>query len=140
MKHLRVRTSLTFIEFDLQGMTGFYKSMGCRRLSTVIQERYEDSLQIPDTKTCSEIRSLILQRLPLFLQKCPRSPCDKTRIPSADNFSVVVCKRLLVHKTLIIGDDNTPRKQDLWAITKYNKDEGRIELWLSHHTERDMYE
>ena len=114
--------------------------MGCRRLSTVIQERYEDSPQIPDTKTCSEIRSLILQRLPLFLQKCSHSPSDRMHIPSHDNFSVVVCERLLVHKTLIVGDDNTPRKQDLWAITKYNKNGGRIELWLSRHTKRDMYE
>ena len=114
--------------------------MGCRRLSTVIQERYEDSLQIPDTETCSQVRSLILQRLPLFLQKCSHSQYDKTRIPSPDNFSVVVCDRLLVHKTLIIGDDNTPRKQDLWATTKYSKHEGRIELWLSRHTKRDMYE
>ena len=115
--------------------------MGCRRLSTVIQGRYEDSPQISDTKTCSEIRSLILQRLPLFLQKCSHSPSDRTRIPSHDNFSVVERERLLVHKTLIVGGDSTPRKQDLWAaITEYNKNEGRIELCLSRHTKRDMYE
>ena len=121
-------------------MTGFYSSMGCSRLSTVIDERYEDSLQIPDTETCSQVQSLILRRLPLFLQKCSHSVDDETRIPRPNNFSVVFCDRLLVHKTLTIGDDKTPRKQDLWATTKYIKDEGRIELWLSRHIERDMYE
>ncbi|KIJ65764.1 hypothetical protein HYDPIDRAFT_186930 [Hydnomerulius pinastri MD-312] len=129
-----------FVAPQDESLERFYSSIGCRRLSTIVQERYEDSLEIPDTETCSEVQTLVLQRLPLFLQKCPHAQYDKGRVPSPDNFSVAVCEKLLVHKTLIIGDDSTPRKQDLWATTKYNKDEGKIELWLSRHAKRDMYD
>jgi hypothetical protein len=98
------------------------------------------SNEIQDTKTSTEVRSLILQRLPLFPREDTLSPLQvPVSLSSAESFKVKVCERLLVSKTLAIGNNETTRNQDVWAATKCDED-GRIELWLSGNAEPDMYE
>jgi hypothetical protein len=98
------------------------------------------SNEIQDTKTCTEVRTLILQRLPLFLHEDTHTQLQvPVSLSSTGNFKVKVCERLLVSKTLTIGNDQTMRNQDVWAATKCEEG-GRIELWLSGNAEPDVYE
>ena len=114
--------------------------MGCRLLSTVVQEKYKESNEIRDTEKSITVRSLILQRLPLFLRENIHTELQVLiSLPTAENFTVRVCERLLVSKTLTIGNDQTTRDQDVGAVTKCDED-GRIELWLSGNAKMDMYE
>ncbi|KAF8552603.1 hypothetical protein OG21DRAFT_1443221 [Imleria badia] len=124
------------------GLEGFYMSLGCRRLSTVIEEDYKASNELQDTETSTRVGSLILERLPLFLREDTHTHAQSqflVSLPSAENFKVKVCERLVVSKTLTIGNNQTTRRQDLLAATKCDED-GQIELWLPRNTEPDMYE
>lgn len=116
-------------------------SLGCRRLSTIVQEQCEVLGEIPDTKTCSDMRALVLERLTLFLHEYTHAKpkVSVAWLSDAENFRVRICKKLFVSKTLIIGEEKTKRTQDASAGAK-SDDQGRIELWLSHTAERDMYE
>jgi hypothetical protein len=111
--------------------------LGCRQLSTVVQEKYRELKEIRDTERSTAVRSLILQRLPLFTRETATH--TEVSLSSAENFKVKVCKRLLVYKTLTIGKTQTTRNQYIGAVTKRGEG-GRIELWLSGNAEPDMYE
>jgi len=123
------------------GCKDFYVSLGCRRLSTIVQEQCEVLGEIPDTKACSDMRALVLERLTLFLHEYTHAKPKVTIAWLSDtgNFRVKICTKLFVSKTLSIGDDKTKRTQDASAGAKSDS-LGRIELWLSHTAERDMYE
>ena len=54
--------------------TGFYIALGSRRLSTVVREDYKVSNEISDTKTASELRALVLERLPLVSPRAYSHP------------------------------------------------------------------
>jgi hypothetical protein len=109
-------------------------------LSTVVQEEYKESNEIRDTEKSTTVRALVLQRLPLFLREDTHTQLQvPVSLPSAENFTVKVCERLLVSKTLIIGKNQTTRDQNVGAVTKCDED-GQIELWLSSNAEMDMYE
>ncbi|KAI6144665.1 hypothetical protein BKA82DRAFT_15653 [Pisolithus tinctorius] len=114
----------------------FYASLGCRRLSTVIEERCNDLHEIPPTKTCREVQSLILKRLPLFIRNYPDTK-PKIEIPSSpDHLKVKACERIRVSKVLVTG--NVELTRDVWAIARCKDD--CIEVWISKTAKRDMYE
>lgn len=112
--------------------------MGCRKLSKVIKEQYEYSDEIDDQETSLEVEDLVLERLPIFLERCtyaqPKIPFNSFR----DKFRVRVCGRLRIFKTFTIGE-NTTKAQDVWAATRHDAQTG-IELWISRHARRDIYE
>lgn len=116
-------------------------SLGCKRLSTIVQEQCEVFGEILDTNECSDMRTLVLERLTLFLHEYTHAKpkVSVAWLSSAENFRVKICTKLLVSKTLVIGDDETKRTQDASAGA-ISDDLGRIELWLSRSAERDMYE
>ncbi|KAG6375323.1 hypothetical protein JVT61DRAFT_3551 [Boletus reticuloceps] len=140
MNSYQVFTDTIFVApQDVPGLEDFYLSLGCRRLSTVVEETYNASNEIRDPKTSTEVRTLIFERLPLFLRGYAHT---EFKVPVSllrdENFKVKICERLLVSNTLTIGDDRMPRSQNVWAAT--NRDEeGRIELWLNN-AELDMHE
>ncbi|KAF8415202.1 hypothetical protein L210DRAFT_3465017 [Boletus edulis BED1] len=123
---------------DVPGLEDFYMSLGCRRLSTVVEETYNASNEIRDPKTSTEVRTLIFERLPLFLRYAHAEFKVPVSLLRDENFKVKICERLLVSKMLTIGDDRMPRSQNVWAATKRDE-EGRIELWLNN-AELDMHE
>ena len=49
--------------------TAFYASLGSRRMSTIVREDYKVSNEISDKKTASDVWTLVLERLPLFLHE-----------------------------------------------------------------------
>lgn len=111
----------------------FYASLGCRYLSGVVKERYNVFCEIQDTEACDKLRSLILDRLPLFTQNYTDGK-PRFTIPSSPNhLKVKACESILVSKTLELGD--VERKTEVRAIARR---EGEcIELWIS---KLDMYE
>ncbi|KAI6022005.1 hypothetical protein EDC04DRAFT_2937394 [Pisolithus marmoratus] len=114
----------------------FYVSLGCSLLSGVVKERWNDLHEVPAAKTCLEVQSLILERLPLFIQNYTGAK-PKISIPSSrDHLKVKACKRIVVSKTLVTG--NVTRTKDIWAITRHEGD--CIELWISKTAKCDMYD
>ncbi|KAG8215924.1 hypothetical protein J3R82DRAFT_7898 [Butyriboletus roseoflavus] len=120
---------------------GFYASLGSRRLSTVVREEYKVSNERSNTKTASDVRALVLQRLPLFLHEHThtRTKVSLSWLSGAHNFTVKVFSKLVVSKTLDIGNSKTTRTLDASAAAK-RLGTGPIELWLSDSTQVDMYE
>ncbi|KAI6159818.1 hypothetical protein EDD17DRAFT_1761872 [Pisolithus thermaeus] len=125
-----------FIAPREEALERFYASLGCSCLSAVVKERCNDLREIPSAKTCPEVQSLILERLPLFMQNYSDTK-PKVKIPSSpDHLKVKACKRILVSKTL--ATVNVERTKDVWTVARREGD--RIELWISKTAKRDMYE
>ncbi|KAG6369267.1 hypothetical protein JVT61DRAFT_15512 [Boletus reticuloceps] len=122
-----------------EDLESFYASVGCRKLSMVIKEQYENPTEIEDHETSSAIKDLVLERLPIFLERCtdarPKIPFNSFR----DKFTVRVCDTLCISKTFTVGK-NTTKTQDVWAATRRDTQAG-IELWVSRcHAQRDIYD
>ena len=122
-------------------LLAFYASLGSHRLSQVVREEYQTTVELHDSKTAAETRSLILERLPLFLHEHTHA---RTRVSfswlSADkNFVVRAFGKLGVIKSLRYGHLNLSRKQDASAVAQ-RVGSGPIELWIAGHSQPDMYE
>ncbi|KAI6104041.1 hypothetical protein EDD16DRAFT_1900225 [Pisolithus croceorrhizus] len=129
-------SDLLFIAPQEETLERFYASLGCTYLSAVVKERYNDLREIPSAKTCVEVQSLILERLPLFMQNYSDTK-PKVKIPSSpDHLKVKACKRILVSKTL--ATVNVERTKDVWTVARREGD--CIELWISKTAKWDMYE
>ena len=117
---------------------GFYESLGCDSLSAVVKESCGGLHEIPATKTCVKVQSLILERLPLFVAKIPDGMPDVVIAFNPEHFQVKACKRIVVHKTLANANVNQTKQKDVWAFAKREGD--HIELWISKTAKRDVYE
>ncbi|KAG6379359.1 hypothetical protein JVT61DRAFT_11822 [Boletus reticuloceps] len=125
---------------DVPELEEFYVSLGCRRLSTIVEEKYNALNEIQHPNTSTSVRTLILQRLPLFLHGYNHTQFQiPVSLLRAENFKVKVCKGLVVSKTLKVGNSQMTRSQDVWAATQREEEEW-IELWVSVDAELDMYE
>ncbi|KAG6375835.1 hypothetical protein JVT61DRAFT_2694 [Boletus reticuloceps] len=138
----RLFRDAVFIAPQEELVEDFYLSLGCKRLSNVVQEQCKVLDEIPDTKTSLDMRNFVLERLALFLHEYayakPKVPVDW--LSDAGNFKVKICEKLSISKTLAIGDDETTRSQDASAGAK-RLGQRCIELWLSRsYAEPDMYE
>lgn len=122
-------------------LTGFYASLGSRRLSTVVREEYKVSHERSDSKVAADVRALVLERLPLFLHEHThtRTKVSLSWLSGAHNFKVKMFAKLVVSKTLDIGTSKTTRTLDASAVAK-RVGTGPIELWLSDNAQVDMYE
>ncbi|KAI6094846.1 hypothetical protein F5141DRAFT_1295920 [Pisolithus sp. B1] len=114
----------------------FYKRLGCSYLSDVVMWSCNDLHEIPATKTCPEVRSLILERLPLFIQNYTDIKPEDATSSSPDRLRVKACKRIVVTKILVAG--NVKRTGDAQTIARRQGD--FIELWISEAAKCDMYE
>jgi hypothetical protein len=88
-----------------------------------------------------EIRSLILERLPLFLHEPTNA---RPRLPyswlnNEKNFIVRTFERLTVTKSLNFGTVRVVDRQDASAVAR-REDQGPIELWLAINAQVDMHE
>ncbi|KAF9484470.1 hypothetical protein BDN70DRAFT_910674 [Pholiota conissans] len=119
----------------------FYISLGSLRLSKVVREDYQMTGELHDSKTASETRALILERLPLFLHEHTHAATrvSFSWLSSNKNFIVRAFGKLGVVKTLNYGSLNLSRKQDASAVARRHGS-GPIELWIAAHTQVDMYE
>lgn len=114
--------------------------LGSRRLSTLVKEEYKTSSEVKGSKVASDIRELILQRLPLFLHEHTHSPRDSYDwLKDEKNFIVRTFGKLTVTKSLSFGDARLSSAQEASAVAT-RVSHGAIELWLAEHTLVDMYE
>ncbi|KAF8431347.1 hypothetical protein L210DRAFT_3487780 [Boletus edulis BED1] len=125
-----------FIAPQEEVLERFYVSLGCRYMSAVIKEKYHGLHEIPPIKSCREVQTLILERLPLFLQKSTDTKLRVTIPSRPDHLKVKTCKAIHVSKTLLTR--NVERTRDVWAIAQ--RDGDIIEVWISKTAKRDMYE
>lgn len=122
-------------------MTDFYMELGSKRLSTMVREDYHTSIEIVGSTKASQTRSLILERLPLFLHEHTHK---ETKVPfswinNERNFQVKVFGKLTITKTLQFGVKRASKSQDASAVAR-RIGRGPIELWLANHNHIDMYE
>ena len=94
-----------------------------------------------DNKSAADIRTLLLERLPLFLHEHThtRTKVSLSWLSSEQHFKVKVFGKLTVVKSLSFGDHTLTKEQDASAAAK-RVGHGPIELWLSGSTQVDMYE
>ncbi|EGO00977.1 hypothetical protein SERLA73DRAFT_87350 [Serpula lacrymans var. lacrymans S7.3] len=119
----------------------FYIDLGSKRLSATIREEYKTTSEIKNSKIATDVRSLILERLPLFLHEHTHT---RTRISlgwlnNDKNFLVKIFGKLTVAKGLDFGEVRLTRTQDASAAAQ-RRGYGPIELWLSGNSQVDMYE
>ncbi|KIJ62083.1 hypothetical protein HYDPIDRAFT_176650 [Hydnomerulius pinastri MD-312] len=121
-------------------LEGFYEALGSKRLSAVVKEDYKVSDELLNTNTATEIRALVLERLPLFLHEHThtRTKVSASWLASPQNFKVKVFRKLTIVKSLDTSEVK-PRTQEASAAAK-RVGQGPIELWLSHTAQVDMYE
>lgn len=122
-------------------LLGFYIALGSRRLSSLVKEEHKTSVEIKDSKLSSDIRSLILERLPLFLHEHTHA---KTRVSynwltSDANFVVKTFGKVVVTKSLVFGTLRLEKTQEASAVAK-RFGYGAIQLWLAGNAQVDMYE
>lgn len=106
-----------------------------------MKEEYQTTGELIGSKVAAETRSLILERLPLFLHEHTHAA---TRVPftwlaANKNFGVRAFGKLGVVKSLHHGNLNVSRKQDASAVAQRSRS-GLIELWIAGNAQVDMYE
>jgi hypothetical protein len=92
-------------------------------------------------KSAADTRTLLLERLPLFLHEHThtRTKVSLSWLSNEQNLKVRVFGKLTVVKSLSFGDNTLKREQDASAAAR-RVGQGPIELWLSGSTQVDMYE
>ncbi|GJE97590.1 hypothetical protein PsYK624_138110 [Phanerochaete sordida] len=119
----------------------FYQELGSRRLSSLIKDEYRQTTEIKNSKRGQDIRTLILERLPLFLHEHTHA---QTRVPYSwlnqeKNFIVRTFGKLTVIKSLAYDQPRITKNQDASAIA-FREGRGPIQLWLAGNDIVDMYE
>jgi hypothetical protein len=120
--HVCLLTSCLFL--------GFYAHLGSRRLSTLVKEEYKTSAEIKDSRTATEIRALVLERLPLFLHEHTHARTSVTFnwLNMPEHFIVTSYGKVSVTKTLNFGELRKSRTQEASAVAK-RIGSGPIQLW-----------
>ncbi|KAI0077558.1 hypothetical protein K474DRAFT_1750473 [Panus rudis PR-1116 ss-1] len=119
----------------------FYLELGSVRLSSLVKEKYRTSTEARGDRRAKEIRSLILERLPLFLHEHPHA---RTKVPFSwlnndSNFVVKTYGKITVIKTLSFGQINASKNHDASAVAT-QEGRGPIQLWLAGNDTIDLYE
>lgn len=134
---LHIHNSQLIIFFLL----AFYAELGSPRLSHLVREEFQTTAELQNSKTATEIRSLILERLPLFLHEHTHT---KTRVSFSwlstnNNFVVKTFGKLSVVKTLKYVELHLSKKQEATAVAR-RVGSGPIQLWIAGNSQIDMYE
>jgi hypothetical protein len=120
--------------------TGFYLSLGSGRLSALVKEDYSSSKEILNAREAMKIRSLILERLPLFLHEHSQSRMKVTMswLQDEKNFVVRSFGKLGVTRSLHFGGVSVSRPVEASAVARWER--RVLQLWLATNTEVDTYE
>jgi hypothetical protein len=119
----------------------FYAELGSPRLSHLVREEYQTTAELQNSKTASEIRSLILERLPLFLHEHThtRTRVSFSWLSTNSNFVLKTFGKLSVVKTLKYGQLDLSKKEEATAVAR-RVGSGPIQLLISENSQIDMYE
>jgi hypothetical protein len=118
-----------------------YLFLGSPRLSSLVKEHYRTSGEAPYSKVGTEVRHLILERLPLFFHEHPQSGIEVSLdwLNKEKNLIARVFGKLLVTKSLHHGDIRESRSYEASAVAK-REGNGPIELWLAGNKQVNMNE
>ena len=121
--------------------TGFYQTLGCKRLSELVREEYRTTQEIYGHKTAQEVRSLILERLPLFLHEHTHAATrvSYTWLNNERNFIVRTFGKVSVTRSLNFAGAKSSKSIETSAIAR-REGKGAIQLWLASNAQVDMYE
>jgi len=99
------------------------------------------SSEVPNNHLAIETRSLVLERLPLFLHEHTHNQTliSFNWLNTSGNFIVKTFGRITVTKSLHHGDVRLSRSQDTSAVAK-KMDKGLLQMSLAGNTRVDMYE
>ena len=120
---------------------GFYQSLGCKRLSDLIREEYQTAQETYGHKAAQEVRSLILERLPLFLHEHTHATTrvSFTWLDNERNFVVKTFEKVTVTRSLNFAGVKSSKSIETSAIAMW-EGRGAIQLWLAGNAQVDMYE
>ena len=123
------------------GTLGFYKSLGCKRLSNLVREEYQGTKEAPGNKTAQEVRSRILRRLPLFLHGHTHvaTRVTLTWLNNKGNFIVRTFEKITVTRSINFTGVKSSKSIEASAIAR-REGEGAIQLWLTDNAQVDMFE
>ena len=116
----------------------FYRSLGCKRLGDLLQEDLRGTEEATDSDIARSVRSLILERLPLFFQH-HGDVTDFAWLNDEENFIVRAFRKLSVTRSIDFGGAKSSISIDPSAAANLQGEVGE-ELWLAANVEVDMYE
>ena len=126
---------------SLNSSVVFYLDLGSRLLSTLVKQEHRTTSEISGSAKVAEIKSLILERLPLFLHEhthaAPR--VKYSWLHDERHFVVRMYGKLTVLKTLQFGNIHATQTQESSALAR-RVGSGPIELLLGYNSQVDMYE
>ncbi|PCH38307.1 hypothetical protein WOLCODRAFT_96891 [Wolfiporia cocos MD-104 SS10] len=119
----------------------FYRKLGARPLSSLVREDHRTGVEMKISQRTSSIRTLILERLPLFLHERThtRPKISYSQLNNEKNFIVRSFGKITIIKTLQFGNIRMTKSQDSSAVAK-SSSRGPVELWLAANDQVDMYE
>ena len=122
-------------------IAGFYQYLGCKCLSNLVREDYRTAQEVYGHKTAQEIRSLILERLPLFLHEHTHATTrvSFTWLNNDRNFVVRTFGKITVTRSLNFAGAKSYKSLETSAIAR-RENKGAIQLWLAGNAQVDMYE
>lgn len=115
--------------------------LGSKPLSCLIREEYKTAAEIKGSRKAAEIRSLIVERLPLFLHEHTHGRRRESygELSNEKDFTVRTFGKLTVVKSLQFGKIRLTKTQDSSAVA-WREGRGPIELWLAGNDQVDLYE
>ena len=121
-------------------ITAFYRSLGCKQLSDLIKEEYQTTQETYGNKATQGVRSLVLERLPLFLYK---HATTTTRVSPSwlkkGNFIVRTFEKIMVTKSIDFAGTKSSKSFGTSATIR-REGGGPVQLWLSNNGQVDMHE
>ncbi|KZT69065.1 hypothetical protein DAEQUDRAFT_751065 [Daedalea quercina L-15889] len=122
-------------------LEAFYQELGSRPLSSLVKQEHRTTTEITGSPKAAEVRSLILERLPLFLHEHTHSaPRVKYNwLNDEKHFIVKMYGKLTVVKTLQFGNIRAMQTQESSALSR-RSGLGPVELLLGYNSQVDMYE
>lgn len=120
---------------------GFYISLGCKRLSDLVQKEYGTTQETHGNRKAQDIKSLVLERLPLFLHEHNHTTTrvSLTWLNDKGNFVVRTFKRLTVTRNINFAGIKLSKSTETSAVVT-QEGKGAIQLWLTDDMEVDMYD
>jgi hypothetical protein len=111
--------------------TAFYAMLGSPRLSSLIQEDYTKLDEVTNSDIATKMRSLVLERLPLFLHEHSHSQLRHSYDWFSNHLTVKSFGILRVTKSLVYdGVSESLPEQPVFATAEWDERKENIELSL----------
>ena len=117
----------------------FYRSLGCERLGDLIREELQGMKETAGSIMAQQFRSLILERLPLFVEHDHTAAEVTTWLNDEGNFTIRTFKKFTVTRSIDYAGGRSFIPIEPSAAARRG-DEVGIELWLVDNAHVDMYD